>query len=89
MSQEKEYFAGRTADESDAGLTILPLPFWAALFAAFLVVISGCASTARDAEVCYIKPMGNTEEGLIVVLQQCITPEAFEEAQKCAKLATG
>lgn len=82
MSQEKEYFAGRTAAEPDERLTILPLPFWAALFAAFLVVISGCATTAKDAEVCYVKPMGNTEEGFIVVLQQCMTPEAFQAGQK-------
>lgn len=52
-----------------------------ALLAILIVILAGCA-TARDAEVCYVKPMGNTEEGLIVVLQQCLTPEAFAESQK-------
>jgi hypothetical protein len=36
----------------------------------------------RDAEVCYMKPIGLTEQGFTVAFQQCMTPEAFQESQK-------
>lgn len=45
------------------------------------LLLFGCAGT-RDAEVCYLKLMGQTEDGFTVVAQQCMTPAAFAESQK-------
>lgn len=55
--------------------------FAAACLAVILLPVMGCA-TARDAEVCFMRIMGQTEDGTTVVAQQCMTPEAFAESQK-------
>lgn len=66
---------------------ILPLVIWIAMLGclAWLVLsISGCADAPKvnEPKVCYLKLLGNTEEGFSVVLQQCVTPEEFKAAQK-------
>jgi hypothetical protein len=45
-----------------------------------MLVLAGC-STAGP-QVCFMTPMGKTEDGSWVVAQQCMTPEAFAESQK-------
>jgi hypothetical protein len=65
-------------------------PWWLEVAISFCCVVTavliiaslaGCA-TSRDAEVCYMKPIGLTEQGFTVAFQQCMTPEAFQESQK-------
>ena len=50
------------------------------------VALSGCAAVEpqkkREPEVCYLGLIGQTEEGMTVVLSQCMTMEAFKESQK-------
>ena len=49
----------------------------------FVLLLTGCAAPAvRDPEVCFVKVMGTTEDGSMVVATLCMTPKAFEESQK-------
>lgn len=66
-------------------------PWWLEVLLSFGCVVTavliiaslaGCATTTREAEVCYMKPIGLTEQGFTVAFQQCMTPEAFQESQK-------
>ena len=43
------------------------------------LLLVGCAS---DPQICFVKPMGQTEDGLIVIAQHCMSHEAFAESQK-------
>src|SRR5690349_18681993 len=51
---------------------------------ALLLLALGCSSnpTAKEEEVwqrvCYEKPLGQTEDGLLVVLHACLTAEQFQ-----------
>jgi hypothetical protein len=49
--------------------------------ACFALSLMGCAT--NDAmNVCFVKMMGHTEDGLTVIAQHCMSPEAFAESQK-------
>ena len=61
------------------------------LFALLLVLVivaplAGCAGQpAKDTpwhRVCYEKPVGQTEDGTLVVLHSCVTIEEFKAAQR-------
>jgi hypothetical protein len=57
--------------------------FIAIALAVIFAPLYGCATEKKpDPQVCYLKLLGNTEEGFSVVLQQCVTPEEFRAAQK-------
>jgi hypothetical protein len=80
----KDYFYGITEALTPRPI-IFPLSMWAGAAVAvgcLLVGLSGCASTESGPRVCYVKPMGATEDGSWVVAQMCMTPEAFAESQK-------
>jgi hypothetical protein len=83
---DTEWFEGQTDER-------LERCYWRRVgFAIFLGIclaiifapLYGCATEkkADDPRVCYLKLLGNTEEGFSVVLQQCVTPEEFRAAQK-------
>lgn len=62
-------------------------PYWVLLLGALgiaLLPIWGCATAPAESEtkVCFIKPMGQTQNGMLVVAQSCMSPEAFAESQK-------
>lgn len=65
---------------------IIPVLIWIGLLLGvgmLLVGLSGCADTAEiRAEVCYLKFMGNTEDGYTVVMSACQSPEKFAESQQ-------
>lgn len=65
---------------------MIPVLIWIGLLLGFgmlLVGLSGCAQTAEiRAEVCYLRFMGQTEEGYTVVMQACQSPEKFAESQQ-------
>lgn len=44
--------------------------------------LSGCATAELTAQVCYMRHMGETEEGYAVVMQACQSPEAFAASQQ-------
>ena len=51
--------------------------------ALIMLALPGCASVAQKEDdvwqrICYVKPLGNTEDGMIVIAQACLTPEQFE-----------
>lgn len=48
---------------------------------AAIVFLAGCASEPT-AQVCYLRFMGKTDQGFTVVIQACVSPEAYAEAQK-------
>lgn len=63
---------------------ILPLIIWIGVILAVLVLmagLSGCATT-EESKVCFMKLLGQTEQGYSVVVQSCMTPEQFAESQK-------
>lgn len=83
----KDYFEGRSAYVPPP---INHRPWWldallglACFLTAAVIIASfaGCTTT-REAEVCYIKPIGVTEQGFTVAFQQCMSPEAFQKAQE-------
>ncbi len=78
MSTLTEWFEGRSVDDQ----TILPLPFWALLLLALIVLLPGCATAEPESKVCFMQLMGRTESGLSVVRQACLTEEQFAETQK-------
>lgn len=82
MSVLTEWFEGRGVEDG-AGVVIVPLPLWAILVIAVLVCLPGCATKEepRD-EVCFLHPLGRTQDGLHVVAARCMTPEQFAESQK-------
>ncbi len=50
--------------------------------AMLLGALPGCAAPdAVTTSVCYLSPLGQTEEGYAVVLQACQSPEAFRGRQ--------
>lgn len=65
---------------------ILPLLAWLAFIGFSIVLLTlavGCATEQKaEPQVCYLKLMGQTEEGYTVVMQACVTPEQFKAAQK-------
>lgn len=46
-----------------------------------LLLLAGCAST-EEPKVCFMRMVGQTEDGWTVAAQHCITPEAFQASQK-------
>jgi hypothetical protein len=83
----KEWFEGRSAAPPpikynppwlDRAIEIL---CWACFGALIAIALPGCTTT-REAEVCYMKPIGVTEQGFTVAFQQCMSPEAFQKAQE-------
>ena len=82
---DKEYFQGRSVD--DRPLTVIPLLFWISLLVAVLLLF-GCSSTSQPPAqkphlmVCYMKLLGQTEEGYTVASQYCVTAEEFAASQK-------
>jgi hypothetical protein len=80
-----EWFQGWTVEDQEEGKTIMPLPLWAAFLAVFIVLIQGCATTKEetaDVRVCAFQLIGKTQSDLPVVKMQCITEEAYAEANK-------
>jgi hypothetical protein len=82
----KEWFEGRSIVPQPINYR----PWWldvllglgcVAIVFAIIGGLSGCA-TSEDAKVCFMKPIGVTEEGYTVAAVQCMTPEAFAESQK-------
>lgn len=55
--------------------------FAAIALALILSPLGGC-STAPVQQVCFVKRLGNTEAGMVVVAQTCMSPEQFAETQK-------
>lgn len=53
----------------------------ACFFTAALIIASfaGCATPEK---VCYIRPMGQTDDGFVVIAQSCMSAEAFQKAQE-------
>ena len=95
MSQDTEWFSGCTQNANDCTQkrnTILPLILWAGVVACVLFIafgLSGCASEPKEVpksgprvEVCYLQLLGQTEDGMSVVAQQCVTPAEFTASQK-------
>lgn len=69
-----------------AGLAIVVLLIVALAGAALL---AGCASDPRSERaqpmrksVCYVKPLGSTEDGYTVLFEACQSTEAFAASQK-------
>lgn len=65
------------------------LPYWLLALIIFCVgLLFGCAPPPKTQEVthplmvCYMKYLGQTDDGLTVVAQQCETPEEFKASQK-------
>jgi hypothetical protein len=67
--------------------------FWREVVCAFLIgailavifgPLVGCASESPSprTEVCYMRLLGSTEDGMSVVMSACVTPEEFKAAQK-------
>lgn len=81
----KDYFYGITERMSPRPL-IFPLVAWLAaigFIVVLLILISGCSSSPSPrTEVCYLRLLGHTEDGMSVVTQACVTPEEFKESQK-------
>ena len=55
--------------------------------ALIMLALPGCASQVAQKEevwqrVCYEKPLGQTEDGLLVVLHACLTAEQFQERNR-------
>lgn len=68
-------------------MTIFPWAIWAACVASAIFIVSqlsGCASTQDDVwhRVCYEQPLGQTEQGVLVVQHSCVTLEQFKAAQR-------
>lgn len=65
---------------------ILPLLIWLSIIGCAILLmagLSGCASSPSPrSEVCFLRILGSTENGMPVVAQTCMTPEAFAESQK-------
>jgi hypothetical protein len=86
MSQDTRWFAD-SQNGTDSRPIIFPLIAWLAAIGfliVFLVLLAGCATEKKpnDPKVCYLKLLGQTEEGYTVVVQQCVTTEEFQAAQK-------
>lgn len=84
---DKDYFHGEAIDWDEKlercywrriGFVIFAAIVLAMIFAPLMV----CASVEPDAKVCYVKVLGATGDGTAVVVQHCMTPEAFEASQK-------
>lgn len=65
---------------------IFPIIAWLSFIGfgiVLLILAAGCASSPSPrTEVCYMQPLGRTEAGMSVVMQHCVSPEEFKEAQK-------
>ena len=65
---------------------ILPLICWIGFVLGLIFVLaalSGCASSPSPrSEVCFLRLLGTTDDGLSVVRSVCMTPEQFAESQK-------
>lgn len=52
------------------------------------MLLCGCAANATKSDdgvqtrVCYVKALGQTEEGYAVLMEACQSPEAFAASQK-------
>lgn len=55
-----------------------------ALILIAIPMLTSCAAEPqkKEPQVCYLGLIGQTEEGYTVVMQQCISQEAFKESQK-------
>lgn len=56
---------------------------FAAIALALILVplLTGCATT-DEPKVCYLGLMGQTEQGMVVVMQHCMSQEQFKAAQQ-------
>lgn len=86
MANETDWFAGlRTKEAKHQRCFWRRVGFCAAglILAIILFLITGCAEAPKkkDPKVCYLGLIGQTEEGMTVVLSQCITMEEFKAAQ--------
>jgi len=67
---------------------ILPLILWLGVIACVIGILGslGCAtpkeSPSPRTEVCYLRLLGQTEDGMSVVATHCMTPEQFKGAQQ-------
>ena len=75
-------------DYDDEYETVFPLPFWAVLICALIVLLPGCSTTSWlesppvEKPICFMKLLGQTETGLTVVAEHCVTQEEFDKAQQ-------
>ena len=80
MSQETEWFIEEEKFTHCYWRRIGFLVFFVLALAIILAPLAGCATA--EPQVCFVKPMGATEDGSWVVAQMCMTPEAFAASQK-------
>lgn len=81
MAHETEWFHGNSVDWEPVVIAAGRLSKYAALILLLLLIV-GCAATEPEARICFVQLVGQTEQGLTVIAQQCMTPEAFAESQK-------
>ena len=86
---QQEWFAGLRTEEAKHQRC-----FWrrvgfglaALIILSAIALLAGCASgkEAKEDEprICFLKSMGRTEDGMVVVAQHCMSQEAFQEMQK-------
>lgn len=82
MSVLTDWFEGRKVEEEHEraywGRIVLEIS--CAVLAG--VLLSGCASTKEETQVCYMQFLGKTGSGLSVVREMCVSEEQFAESQK-------
>lgn len=82
MSVLTEWFEGHQVDDE------LERVYWGRVVTELAcavclgLLLAGCASPSPRSEVCFLRLLGNTEDGMSVVAQACMTPEEFAESQK-------
>lgn len=84
---DTEWFEGQSVEQ------ITVAPYWLLALVILLVgsLLAGCATPPKEEKpkaasftlmVCYMKYLGQTDEGYTVAAEQCLTPEEFEALQK-------
>lgn len=83
---DQEWFEGDSLDRMERCYwrRIGFLIFAALALAVIFLPLMGCATKISDGrtEVCFLQPLGQTEEGYTVVASHCMTPEAFKASQR-------
>lgn len=90
MAQDTEWFEGRRPDppQHDYSVILNRVLIVLALIAGsvFVSILAGCSSPPVEQKphlmVCYMKLLGQTEEGYTVASQYCVTAEEFAASQK-------
>lgn len=85
---ETEWFEGRRLEKLHERCFWRRIGFsiFLALAAALLLfpMMTGCSSQPQDEEpqICFMKSLGRTPDGMFVVAQKCMTQDDFKESQK-------